>query len=695
MKVISIKNIIINSFYIFWATFTIILFTFYSGTISHLYDSSFANWHKFMPKLLQIDLFIYTRELLVSLTGVLFFTTACISTGSIFINKYDTLGKKVLSNWSSAFVTAFLLGEIVFSYILIGISTLAKLTPINTITIILLGSGIGALSFKNLIQKYTKQKCISNNTSKFEKLFFFLSILILASTMLFTTARISYDSTAFYFSNSKLIAATNRLVFFPNDGFVVSSFHIGIVYTALIQAVGDQAARFLSWINGLFIIFISIALADEMGLSRRAKLITLGLLITSTAFMDPFGDGKIEIPTTLFVLTSIYWLITAEKGMHQKHYLFAGIFAGFSIISRPYNLILLGSFIALLFIVNKTPLPLRVKFYITLSAPILIMLAFHLTINWLILGDFLAPLHNTSKVNPEIWQWAGFDPKNIWIARIFFPFVATFLNTPQSMGNISPIILTFLPIFFTGKTRSRLSLSKYLIKISLISLLILTTWIMVYFTILEIRYVFFLWIIIYISTAAIIDSGLETLEPFIQKMFSGIIVLLLLYMCVRNLFIAVDAYAPINENGVPQCNDSLFCSYLLPLNQNAAPGERVLGLSAFRYYFRPDLFACSSKADDYLMIQNALGESDEAFWAEVYNQGYAYIAYEENYSTRHLNVDFLHTISRTPDWIKLKKLSETFGGYFSTYRIEYINPPNQVSKKCVSDNGTWLVQETP
>jgi hypothetical protein len=695
MKVSPIKVIFNNSLYIIWAVFVAALFTLYSGTLSHSYGSSIANWPGFAKKLLQIDIFLYSKDLFFSFTGMACFTLACISLGSLFINRPEASEKLSYSGWVGNFVTAFLLGEIALSFILLELGVLESLSRINTFIVLLTGAAAGMVSFKNFLKAYPKNRYKGGFISKSESVMLWLSLMILASTIFLTPARISYDSTALYFSGSKLTAMINRFIFFQNEGFVVSAFHTGILYTALIQIAGDQAARFLSWISGLFIILISMALADEIGLSCKSKLIALALLVTSTAFMDPFGDGKIELSATLTTITAIFWLVKAEKGDYLKNYILAGIFAGFSIISRPYNLVLLGGFIALLFFVNKTPLLPRVKNYITLSIPILIMVSLHLTANWLILGDFLAPLHNTAKVTPEIWQWSGFDPEYIWVARIFFPLVATFLNTPQSMGNITPIILIFLPVFFSRKARNNLRLSRDLIKISLISFFILTTWIMVYFTIFEIRYVFFLWIIICLAAAEMISASLETLEPFNQKVFSGIIVLLLLYMCGRNVFIAVDAYAPIDENGAPQCNDSPFCSYLSPLNQNAAQGDRVLGLSAFRYYFRPDLFACSSKADEYLIIRNALKNSKEDFWVEVHNQGYRYIAYEENYSMRHQNIDFLPTISAAPSWVKLEKLSETFDGYFSTYKIEYINAPNQINKKCVIDNGIWLVQDIP
>ncbi len=691
------KSIVSNSFLIFWIVLIAVLFMFYPGRISHLYGSSFANWHKFIYKFLQIDILFYIQRLAASFTGMICFALAATSLGSVFSKKHLSPRKTPTPQWLGSIITAFLLGEIVFSFILLTISILGKLSPIVTIIVLLAGGSLGIRSFKTLLMaRQTDEKATTTAKATLqEKTIFWLSIAILTSTLFLTAARISYDSTAFYFSDAKIASMTNQLLYFPNDSFVVSSFHITVLYTALIQIAGDQAARFLSWINGLFIILLSLTLAEEMGLSRKGKLTALVLLLTSTAFTDLFGDGKIELATTLPAIASIYWLTKTEKEISSHGYLLSGVFAGFSIIARPYNAVLLGGFIALLFFTSKTSILSRAKHYLALSAPILILLALHSMANWLILGDFLAPLHNTNKVTPEIWQWSGFDPKNIWLARIFFPLTATFLNIPQSMGNISPLILMFIPMFFSAKLWKQITLTKVLTKASLIAFVILTTWVMIYFTIFEIRYVIFLWIIIYMASAEMINAVLQNSGTIGQKIILGIINLLLFYMVARNIFISIDAYAPIDKNNAPQCNDSMFCTYLWPLNQSANTGERVLGLSAFRYYLRPDLLACSSKADEYLIIHGALERSNEDFWSEVYKQGYTYIAYEENYSLRHLNIDLHRALASTPDWVLLEKRSETFEGYFSTYKIIYKDPPYRINMECSIDNGIWLVNEIP
>lgn len=220
----------------------------------------------------------------------------------------------------------------------------------------------------------------------------------------------------------------------------------------------------------------------------------------------------------------------------------------------------------------------------------------------------------------------------------------------------------------------------------------LILWIMVYFTVLEIRYVLFLWAIIYIAFAEGISYSLEHMDVTNKNISQGVFIILLLFILARNIFIAVDAYAPIDKNGVPQCGDFIFCNFLKPVNEMAKPGERVLTLNAYRYYLRPELFACSSKNMEYAEIKKASLVSNEAFWLEVNRQGYTFITYEHNYAVRHLYMNFFPDPKNTPPWVKLEKLEDDLDGSFISYKIEYIDPPYKTEKNCLKVNDVWLVQ---
>ncbi|MEK6751249.1 MAG: glycosyltransferase family 39 protein [Chloroflexota bacterium] len=696
MKPSFSKTDIIHSIHAIWFALVVGLFILYSGRTSYIYGSSLNNWGGLLSKLTKMDTISFTKNLSLSFAGMLCFVIACISLGSVFTKSIWQAKKLPLTGWLCNITTSFLVGEIIYSLILLGLGIPGKLSPLASTVVVSVGSLTGVLYVKRLYlayQKQNKNETIKRNL-KAEDVIFWILITIILSTSLLASARLSYDSVALYFSNAKLTAISHQIQSYMNDSFVVSSFHIGVLYTAIIQLFGDQAARLFSWMNGVFIIIICMGLAEQTSLSRTGKTITIALLATSTAFLDLFGDGKIELATTLPALAAVYWLINAKKSARASDYLLVGIFSGFAMITRPYNAVLLGGFIGIYYIANKDSLLSFVKSFLWIAGPVAALLAAHLIANWMILGDPIAPINNTLKVNTGIWQWS-FDPQQIWVIRAFYPLVATFINTAQSLGNISPLIIAFLPALLLKQSKVIVNLNVDLRKITIIATFVLVAWIMAYFTVLEIRYVLFLWAIIYLAVAEAISGNLEHMNPVNKIVFQGIFIILLLFVFGRNMFIAVDAYAPIDKNNIPHCGDFIFCNFLDPVNEIAKPGERVLALNAFRYYLRPELFACSSKNIEYIEIRDASLASNEAFWLEIHRQGYTYITYERNYAVRHLYMNVSPDPENTPAWLKLERLIGEENDSFVSYRIHYINPPYSMEKICLQSDGGWLVQEIP
>ena len=695
MKLSLTKATLFHFIQTVWSALILMLFVLYSGKISHIYGSSFNSWVVFPQKLAEVEIFTLTQNFFLAFAGTACFTIGCISLGSVITSKLWLTKNLSITAWFCNLITTFLVGEIIYSFVLFGLGIAKKMSPFVNNTFLISVIFIGTFNIKRIFLSFQGRKNDETNIkiSRAESAILWMSIAIILSTLLFTSARLSYDSVAVYFSNAKLTASTHQIQSYVDDDFFVSSFHTGILYSAIIQLFGDQAARLFSWINGVFIIIMCMGLAEKNELSTAGKIATLALLATSTAFMDLFGDGKIELASTLPILTAIYWLISANHAKRVQDYLLVGVFSGLAMVSRPYNVILLGGFIGIYYITSQESLVSRVKSLLWIIGPIAAFLAIHLALNWIILGDPLAPINNILKVNTNTWQWS-FDPDQIWIIRIFYPLVATFINTAQSLGNISPLIIVFLPTLLLKENRLNTSFSKSLMKVSTIAVATLTLWITVYFTILEIRYVLFLWAIIYIAFAERISYSLEQMDATNKKINHGIFIILLLFIFARNIFIAVDAYAPMDKNGIPQCGDFIFCNFLKPINEMAKPGERILTLNAYRYYLRPELFVCSSKNTEYTEIIKASLVSNEAFWLEVHRQGYTFIAYERNYAIRHLHMSFFPDPKNTPPWIQLKKLEDDMDGFFVSYKIEYISPPYKMEKSCLKINDIWLVQDT-
>jgi len=690
--------------FVSWATFCVTLFIFFPGRISVLHGSILFDWQTIIPKLSRIEPLNYFVNILGAFLGTVLFSLTCISLGSVFIlSLLDGKNNNLLMKPARpVFIgSAFLIGSGLFSFIFLTLAGLYKLTPTFVVAIMLGGAILGFPSFTKLFKTRLADHSFDlfEEAKNSERLIFGLSISILLLSLIYSSSRLSYDSVALYFSDAKITAMTHHIQFFLNDSFIASSFHTGIQYAAVSQLFGDQAARLYSWVNGLVIIIFTLALGEIVGLSKQARRILLVLLLTTTAFTDLLGDGKIDLATTAPAIAAIYWMVANGVKARKSSFFLTGFLAGFAIISRPFNAFLLGVFFVLFYLqqvyfsrkeegFNLGHLFTRFFWLITAITGLLL---FHLAVNWMILGDPLAPLSNASKLNASVWQWS-FNPDEIWVFRALYPFVVTFLNSPQSLGTISPLFIGFLPGIFIKDIRGKFSSQKPLINLTVIAIITLFLWIMFFFTVVEIRYVFFLWLILFIPLALIAEN-LLSLKDNTGKIMELMLIIVLLFVNFRIVYISIDTYSPLDKQGNPHCYDYLFCDYLKPISDNAAQGERVLTLNAYRYYLRSDLFACSTRADEYVSIRNASLNGPNFFWEEVYRQGYTYIAYEKNYSVRHLYMDFVPNPNNTPPWMEIKPIYGNPEDQVVAYKINILKAPTSKSMECMqNENRVWEVR---
>jgi hypothetical protein len=222
----------------------------------------------------------------------------------------------------------------------------------------------------------------------------------------------------------------------------------------------------------------------------------------------------------------------------------------------------------------------------------------------------------------------------------------------------------------------------------------LAAWIALIRAIAEIRYVLFLWVLLYIVAAQVLDGAMDRRERSIRALSSAILIALLAYMAARTTVNALDTYSPVDAAGRARCYDVPMCRLLDPLNETAAPGERVLVLNSYRSYMRPDLFACSSRADEFLALGALARASSPEFWTEAYRRGFGYIAYEPHYAVAHSGFGRLPDPGLAPDWLRVAVFTTEPRGQVA-YRIQAIDPPFPPQRSCVrSAEGAWSVQRT-
>ena len=69
-----------------------------------------------------------------------------------------------------------------------------------------------------------------------------------------------------------------------------------------------------SWACGLIIIVFSLALGEELDLSKARKALFDGVIDQFDCFYRPgSGDGKIDLASTAPSIAAIYWIIISSK----------------------------------------------------------------------------------------------------------------------------------------------------------------------------------------------------------------------------------------------------------------------------------------------------------------------------------------------------------------------------------------------
>lgn len=699
------KSIFARFFLLAWIILWILAFMFIPSRVDFIHGGRLGDFNDFPQKLALFKPAAAITDVIRSFGAASLLTYAYTVLGSFVFSlssrEYYSDKKPSYSEWIAIVSTSFILGHAIFSFIflLLGVNHLfdAKYLWMVLIT----GTVIGARSLNSL---YGKLPPITNarisdwwNQVRYKGIFI-LTISILLAGLFYTNTRLSYDAAAFYFSDEKLTSLGGGINFFQNDSFIASSFQTGITYAALITLAGDQAARMYSWVNGLIIIFFSFTIAKKLGLSLQASLISGALLLTSTAFVDLTGDGKIDLISTVPAMAAVYWTIVNIKGQYKSVAFLTGVMTGIAIVSRPFNAFLVCLFIGTHYILSflstkdKPEQLAIIKVIPLLGIGIILPAISHIIVNQFILGDPLSFLRNLQVANSSNWQWT-FDKDNLWTIRLLYPFALTIINIPQSNGNISPLFVAFLPVLFNRAVINVFKELPILLRTVTAAIITLVIWNIVLFTVFEIRYVLFLWAIIYIAFAVAIEETLSASDRFLGKFFELTIIVVLLFATARMAYIVVDTYSPVDKTNTPHCTDHDLCAILDPINQNALLGERVFTLSAFRYYLRPDLLACSSRHDEYRSLQVLANNDIENFWVELYKYGFKYITFESRYSKIHMGFNFFPENDSVPDWMHLELLS-IYPSNSASYEIIVNKPPIFMQKQCTqTSSGIWLLSD--
>ena len=128
--------------------------------------------------------------------------------------------------------------------------------------------------------------------------------------------------------------------------------------------------------------------------------------------------------------------------------------------------------------------------------------------------------------------------------------------------------------------------------------------------------------------------------------------------------------------------DNTYCTELMTINDQAAPGDRVYQASYYSYWLRPDLLQCMRTMNDSFI------ESSNNIWLSLYHQGFRFLLIDK--MTHGYFFDRLK-LANPPNWLNVTPLIQN--QTIEVYRLDANNPPSPPSAICQNRSGSsvWEV----
>lgn len=200
---------------------------------------------------------------------------------------------------------------------------------------------------------------------------FFNILFYLYIYRFYFTSRYNHALTSFKYDNSQYVKGPLAKLSIGDDGlYALAGYYyfiqkgdvsnvnfenppLGKYLTGLsILVFGNE--RVISVIYGFLLLFVTYKLANKLFSNSKIALLSVLLMSLSPLFIDQLTSSLIDLPTTLFFITGIYFFIIALKNF--KFFYLSALFLALSFASKffpflPVILLVLGAYI--LFIDKK------------------------------------------------------------------------------------------------------------------------------------------------------------------------------------------------------------------------------------------------------------------------------------------------------------------------------------------------------
>lgn len=625
-----------------------------------------------------------------------FFSLACVGAGLLALGLFP---KRPMEEGLVGFVVAFVMGQGILGSLFLAPALMGWFTKpvLLAVTSPLALWGMWKIGWSmRTMPAVMRKDLLAYYRAPFiwQLLTFFAALLMLLGAAA-VAGRIDGDARAFYLALPKVVAASHRLL--PLPGYESFS-SVGLLAEMQLAALflldmPGASPRLFSWLSGLAGVVLMAAIARKAGLGRRGQLLSVIMLLTSSAAAYFWGQGKTDFFAAVFALAGVLFALERCDGAASRKacVLLAGLFTGFALVAKlSYIVAFLPTICVLLFWRSgysywldrhtdgawQKLIKEGFGYAMLFTCALLVALVPHLLKNHILLNTLVDTYGNHH-------YFSDSTTRRIVLTYPLWPFFGSFW---AQYGNLSPLVLAFLPMLIWVLWKDK-RWSPPVVAIALAAVAGLLAWVVLFPSVPMPRY-FLATLLLFIIPIAWAMERVSYVDKWLNY---GVVLVALACILIfhrswkAEIFRVDAAYEYLlgeqSEKNL-HIDEVLSRNVYEAINQSAEPGARVYLGSYYRFWLRPDLIQClNGKVNSEISFDIA---NPEKFWSQVYEHGFTYVFMDQSYPA-------FPALKAVPDWMHIEMIYPQ-SGYGGAYRLTYKNPPGSVKYKTIEVSpGAWDV----
>ena len=424
------------------------------------------------------------------------------------------------------------------------------------------------------------------------------------------------DALKAYLVMPRVIAASGSLQLqpFAHPFYALLPLQVEMHWAALFAISNETAVTVWDYICAMSVLGGVGLLARSLTGSRRVALVAALMVLSTPGFYSVMGGGKVDNAAAQFGIAA-FLCCTLWPDVGRRAAALTGLFAGWAVGSRYTDIIIVPALVVYGMALSRgartapasQPAPSQGRrawladalvagcFAAVAGVPVLVK-------NWLLVGCPLAPQFGCQET---FWAriYAGLHGSiaNISVTDLLaYPFVWTFAQRSNMLGNLSPLFLGLVPLFLLYRRGAVLGRAPIA---GLAGLVAVIAWMLIEPLILHTR-----WLLVPLGLLAVpLSAALVAFEddpaphPRARGLTRGAMVALLCFVAFesRGVVHAARYVAAVDSREHVYQSESGY-DVATWLNTHAQRGARVAlaGYTGFSYFVDPDILLQSESASE-------------------------------------------------------------------------------------------------